>query len=124
MADYLSYLSNEKFQRKKREIEDGFSVDQLFCIEIKEPWYANIINSFVCKTWPQDFNSQHRKKLFYEYRFYRWDEPFLHKLGLEKILRLCVPEYKITEILAKCYEAPYGGNFGGQKTVSKTLQSG
>lgn len=37
VVDHLSRLSNEKFQREKREIEDGFSDKQLFCVEVKEP---------------------------------------------------------------------------------------
>ena len=71
VADHLSCLSNEPFQCQQKEIEDCFLDEQLLCIEEKESWYANIVNYLVVKTWPQDFNSHKRKRLFHEYRFYR-----------------------------------------------------
>ena len=36
-VDRLSHLQNKKFQREKKDIEDGFPNEQLFCIEVKEP---------------------------------------------------------------------------------------
>ena len=66
VKDHLLRLNNEKCQCEKREIEDGFPDEQLFRIEANEPWYTEIVNYFVSKTLPQDFNNQQRRKLFHE----------------------------------------------------------
>ena len=124
VVDHLLHMSKEPFQREKKEIADCFLDKQLLYIRERELWYANIVNYLVCKTWLQDFNSQKRKRLFHECKFYRWDEPFLYKLRPNQIFRRCVPEYETKEILAKCHEAPYGRHFRRQKMAAKILQSG
>ena len=45
LAYHLSRLTNKKFQCEKREIEDGFPDEQLFCVEVKEPWYESLVRS-------------------------------------------------------------------------------
>ena len=40
------------------------------------------------------------------------------------IIRRCVPETKQGSIMEKCHASPYGGQFAGDKTTQKSLQSG
>ncbi|KAA0040451.1 Transposon Ty3-I Gag-Pol polyprotein [Cucumis melo var. makuwa] len=44
VTDHLSRLSNEPFQHEKKDIEDYFPNEQLFCVKERESWYANIVN--------------------------------------------------------------------------------
>ena len=37
VANHLSRLNNEPFQCEKKKIEDGFSDEQLFHVEVDEP---------------------------------------------------------------------------------------
>ncbi|PIN11732.1 DNA-directed DNA polymerase [Handroanthus impetiginosus] len=51
-------------------------------------------------------------------------KPFLFKQGPDNILRRCVPEIEMNDILEQCHASPYGGHFHGDRTAAKILQSG
>ena len=57
-------------------------------------------------------------------KHYLWDDPSLYKYYPDQIIRQCVPEEKIIDILRYCYSLEYGGHFGGVRTAAKVLQSG
>ena len=40
------------------------------------------------------------------------------------IISRCVLETELGEIIDKCHASPYGGNFAGDRTTHKILQSG
>lgn len=69
--------------------------------------------TLVCGEWPQEFNTHQRKKLLDDAKFYLWDEPFLYKIELDKIIRRYVPKEEAHNILRKWRDTPYGGHFGG-----------
>ncbi|CAN4097657.1 unnamed protein product [Withania somnifera] len=64
----------------------------------KVPWYADIVNPL--------------------------DESFLYKQDPEKLVRRCVSEGEMRDILVKCHASPYGGHHGGERTSHKVLQAG
>ncbi|TYJ99671.1 Retrovirus-related Pol polyprotein from transposon 17.6 [Cucumis melo var. makuwa] len=47
VADHLSHLNNETFQREKKEIKDEFPDEQLLRVEAKESWHADIVNYLI-----------------------------------------------------------------------------
>ncbi|PIN10844.1 DNA-directed DNA polymerase [Handroanthus impetiginosus] len=49
---------------------------------------------------------------------------FLFKQCFDNILRYCVPEVEINDILKQCHASPYGVHFQGDKIAAKILQSG
>ena len=57
-------------------------------------------------------------------KFYIWDEPFLFKRCADQILRRCVPESEMRDILFHCHSSEYGGHFGENRTARKLLQFG
>lgn len=57
-------------------------------------------------------------------KWYRWDEPFLFKLGIDQILRRCIPYSETESILHDYHSTTYGGHYGGNKTAQKVLQAG
>jgi hypothetical protein len=50
---------------------------------VASPWFADYANFLVGKVMPPQFNSQQRKKFFYDLRNYFWDDPFLYKKGVD-----------------------------------------
>ncbi|XP_022848718.1 uncharacterized protein K02A2.6-like [Olea europaea var. sylvestris] len=80
--------------------------EQIFRVEIV-PWYADIVNYLAKSIPPPDYSSHQRKKR-----------------GTDQIIRRCIPEDEVPEILEHCYSSAYAGHFGASKTVAKILQSG
>ncbi|XP_022870851.1 uncharacterized protein LOC111390096 [Olea europaea var. sylvestris] len=44
--------------------------------------------------------------------------------GADQIIRRCIPEDEVSEILEHCHSSAYAGHFGASKTAAKILQSG
>ncbi|KAL5759734.1 hypothetical protein ACOSQ2_018572 [Xanthoceras sorbifolium] len=53
-----------------------------------------------------------------------WEEPYLFKYCSDGIIRRCVPETEIRDILMHCHGLECGGHFSASKTSAKVLQSG
>ena len=60
--------------------------------------------------------------LWYNLGYYK--EPILYKHCADQVIRRCVSEEEMGSILSHCHTLPCGGNFGGQRTTTKVLQSG
>ena len=49
----------------------------MLMVNVSLPWYAKIVNFLACKVFPPELNSQQRKKLLHDARFYQWDDLLL-----------------------------------------------
>ena len=65
-----------------------------------------------------------RRNSFLDVKHYLWDDPYLYKHCPDQIIRRCVPEEEIINILRHCHSLECGGHFGGARTAAKVLQSG
>ena len=92
VADNLSRLEN--VLDDPLPIDDSFPDEQLAVINASRtaPWYANYANYIVAKFIPPSFTYQQKKKFFYDFRHYFWDDPHLYKEGVDGVIRRCVPE--------------------------------
>ncbi|XP_038902405.1 uncharacterized protein LOC120089044 [Benincasa hispida] len=122
ITNHLSRLENPKVDHIQSEVNASFPDEKLLKIE-ELPWYVDIVNFLVCKQFPENYTSHQKKRLIHECKFYYWDDPNLYKRGPDQILRLYVPKTAFHRILFQCHESPYGGHFGGQRTIEKVLQS-
>ena len=57
-------------------------------------------------------SQQQRKKFLVDVKYYFWEDPFLYKHCLDKIIRRCLPKEEMTNILLHCHSSSYGGHFG------------
>ena len=107
-------------------MNDYFPDEQLLAIEDKRavPWFADYVNYLVAKVIPPEFSYQHKKRFFVHLKHYYWEEPILYKHCADQVIRRCVPEDEMNNILNHCHTLPCGGHFGGQRTTAKVLQSG
>ncbi|PIN14790.1 DNA-directed DNA polymerase [Handroanthus impetiginosus] len=125
IADHLSRLESPAKIDESNLINDNFSDEQLLAIVASDvPWYADIVNYLTCGIIPFDLSAQQKKKILFDTRRYFWDDLFLFKQGPDNILRRCVPEMEMNDILEQCHASPYGGHFHGDRTAAKILQSG
>ena len=120
------HISRLEGPRDKLQVNDDFPDEQLLAIEDTKPipWFADYVNYLVAKVIPLEFSYQHKKRFFAHLKHYYWEEPILYKHCVDQVIRRCVPEDEMGSILNHCHTLPCGGNFGGQRTTEKVLQSG
>ena len=91
---------------------------------VKSAWFANIANYLASRYIPPHFNYQDKKKFFHDLKNFIWDDPYLFKICGDNIIRRCVPEWEVNDILFHCHDSKVGGHFGVKRTASKVLECG
>ena len=125
VADHLSRLDNGSEGQENQLIRETFPDEQLFTVtQSTVPWYADFVNYLVSGLLPPDLSRQQLKKFMHDVRSYFWDEPYLFKQCADQVLRRCIPEGEMEDVLYHCHSSSYGGHYGGTRTAAKVLQSG
>eukprot|EP00253_Pinus_taeda_P019760 PITA_19760 len=121
VADFLSRIQNTK---EDSPIEDKFPNEYLFAVTTKTPWYVDISNYLVTgKLLPHLFPSE-RRKIIQESSKYLWISNKLFKRGPDFVIRRCVREDKIPDILKACHDELCSGHFADKRTTYKILSLG
>ncbi|CAH9104590.1 unnamed protein product [Cuscuta epithymum] len=125
VADHLSRLEHTQAVIPEKPINDEFPDEGLWAIDKSiVPWFADYVNFLVSNIVPQDLSYHQKKKFFADVKHYMWDDPLLFKRCADGIVRRCVPEEEMVQILNDCHSSPYGGHHGAERTAAKVLQSG
>ena len=127
VADHLSRLDQDRLRRNDNgvPINDTFHDEYLLSIASKELlWFADIANYLVSGILPYGMDYRQRNKFLHDSKFYYWEEPLLYKSCADGLIRRCIPQDKVQDILRHCQSLDVGGHFGALKTTSKVLQSG
>ncbi|GJS36444.1 reverse transcriptase domain-containing protein [Tanacetum coccineum] len=128
-ADHLSRLENPNMGiLTETEIADEFPDEHLMVLKTTsdndEPWYADYVNYIVGKAIPTKWTSEKRKRFFSQVKYYFWDEPYAFRLFPDNIMRRCIADDEISEILAHCHSGPTGGRHSASITGRKVYESG
>ncbi|KAI3499631.1 hypothetical protein L1887_35435 [Cichorium endivia] len=123
VADHLSRLPIHVNNTSKDEIRDSFPDEQLFSIN-KVPWFANYVNFLAVGKMPAHWTKQQQKHFLAHARRFIWDDPDLFKVGPDQMIRRCVPDHEIPDLLAHCHSYACGGHFSAKKTGHRVLDSG
>ncbi|CAM8981890.1 unnamed protein product [Rhodiola kirilowii] len=121
VADHLSRLVREE---DAGQITETFPDEHLYALTGKIPWYAPIVNYLVGGKFPPSYSKAQCLKLKHDSKYYVWDDPYLWKIGVDQILRRCIPNDEIASVLSFCHEHACGGHFGPKRTSRKFLDSG
>ncbi|XP_062025882.1 uncharacterized protein LOC133742218 [Rosa rugosa] len=121
VADHLSRIVHEE---DIQPLQETFPDEQLFGIEVSVPWYADIVNYLVTRTFPDTLSKASKDKLKKMARHFIWDEPYLWKHCSDQVIRRCVPESEHRSILSFCHSEACGGHFGPRRTALKVLDCG
>jgi hypothetical protein len=125
VADHLSRIGPEEDNSESiADVLPGDQLMQITHIRKELPWHADLVNYLVCKVTPPKMSSQHKKKLLHDSRQYFWDEPYLYKECRDGVIRRCIPEEEIPNVIKHCHSGIYGGHAGTMKTQAKILQVG
>ena len=121
VVDFLSRIQNIK---EDSPVEDKFPDEYLFAIITQTPWFADIANYLSSGKFPTQFASKQRKKIVRESSRYSWVNGDLFYIGPDLMIRNCVREDEILDILRACHDEPCGGHFADKRTAYKVLQLG
>ncbi|XP_024171927.1 uncharacterized protein LOC112177922, partial [Rosa chinensis] len=91
VADHLSRLVHAE---DSLPLVETFPDEQLFGIQVSEPWYADIVNYMVSRKIPDTMSRAHKDRLKKTIKQYFWDEPYLWKYCSDQLIRRCVPEHE------------------------------
>ncbi|KAH9802357.1 hypothetical protein KPL71_001349 [Citrus sinensis] len=122
VADHLSRLNFDTIT-EPLILNESFPDEQLMSVEVL-PWYADIVNYLVTGKLPEHWTKQDKGKFFAEIKNFFWDDPYLFKYCADQIVRRCVLENEIQNILSFCHEQACGCYFSAKKTATKVLQCG
>ena len=123
VANHLSRLERAS---DEVQVNDDFPDEQLLAIEDKRivPCFVDYMNYLVAKVIPPEVSYQQKKRFFAHLKHYYWEDPILYRHCADQVIRRCVPEDEMNNIVTHCHTLPCGGHFGGQRTTAKVLQSG
>eukprot|EP00253_Pinus_taeda_P016593 PITA_16593 len=121
VADFLSRIQNTN---EDSPVEDKFLDEYFFAVTTKTPWYADIANYLFTGKLPSHLFPNEKRKIIQESSKYSWISNELFKTGLNCVIRRCVREDEMPDILKACHDEPCGGHFADKRTAYKILSLG
>eukprot|EP00253_Pinus_taeda_P003292 PITA_03292 len=122
VVDFLSRLDLPTGE--EGTVDDQMPDEHLFAISILSPLFADIANYLVLAQFPPHLSSKEKSIIVRKSAPFTWIRGNLFKLGPDQILRGCVREEEVFDILLNCHDGPCGGNFAAKRTAFKILQVG
>lgn len=98
--------------------------ENLFTISTLSPCFFIMDGYLVVETFPVNLSFKEKRNII------KKNSPFtliggnLFKLGPHQILRRCVREEEVFDIVSTCHDGPCGGHFSSKRTTFKYLQVG
>ena len=105
-------------------VNDQLPDEHLFSISVLSPWFAYIANYLVSTEFPPNLSSKEKRKIVRKIAPCTWIGDNLFKIGLDQILRMCVKEEDVFDILLTYHDGLCGGHFVAKRTTFKVLQVG
>ncbi|XP_076932221.1 uncharacterized protein LOC143597671 [Bidens hawaiensis] len=121
VVDHLSRISLEGVDDLK-EINEKFPDEQLLVVSTA-PWYAHYVNYLAMGAIPEYWSKKRGQQFMAQVKQHIWDEPDLFKIGADQVVRRCVPENEVKEILKHAHSSACGGHFGGSKMGFKWVEA-
>ncbi len=107
-ADFLSRIQNEN---NDQPVEDKFPNEYLFAISTKSPWYADMDNYLATRKMSFHLSPREKRRIVHNSTSYSWIKEELYNIRPYLIIRRCVREDEIREILEAFHDEPWGGTF-------------
>jgi len=104
-------------------VDEWILDEHLFAILVLSPWFDDIANYLVPTQFPPNLPSKEKSIIIKKGTPFTRIGGNLFKLGLDQILRRCVREEEVFDILLTCHDGPYGGHFAAKITTFKVLQA-
>lgn len=102
-------------------MEGKFPDEYLFAVSTESPWYENISNYLATGKLAFHLSPREKRRIIHNNTSYSWINEELYKTRRDLIIRRCVWEDEISEILKACHDEPCGGNLSDRRTGYKIL---
>ena len=88
-----------------------------------DPSYANIVNHLIISMILEGWNKHDRDRFFLHFvKNYIWNDPYLFRYYSDQIVKRCVPDHEVRNILSFNHDQAYGGHFNGKMIAANVLQ--
>eukprot|EP00253_Pinus_taeda_P008434 PITA_08434 len=104
VADFLSRLDLPAGE--EGTVDDQMLDEHMFAISVLSPWFADIENYLVSTQFPPHISSKKKSRIVRKSASFTWIRGNLFKLGPDQILRRCVREEEVFDILLTCHDGP------------------
>ena len=88
-------------------------------MESKHPWYADYVNYLACGVLSPDLSFHQKKKFLHDVKSFLWEYPLLFKRSPDQIIRRCVPEDEMLNILKHSDSSEYGDILVQQRQLQR-----
>lgn len=109
---------------KEGMVDDQIPDENLFSISILSPWFPDIMNYLVSAYFSPHLSSKEKSKIVKKRAPFTYIGGNLFKLGAKHILRWCVREEDVFDILLTCHNKPTRGHLATKITAFRILQAG
>jgi hypothetical protein len=121
VVDFLSrIISNEN----EPPVEDFFPDEHLFAVSTNSPWFADIANFLAAGKLLHHLTPKERQSIVRKSEIFSWIDGCLFYTGPDLIIRRCVREDEVHEILKSCHDGPCGGHFADKRNWVQGTPSG
>ena len=121
MANFLSHINTSG---ENVPVIDFFPHENLFYISIQSPWFVDIDHYLSLGKLPPHFSSREKRQVIKQSARYSWIRGDLFYTGNDLIIRRCIIEYEVLDILKACHDEPCGGHFADKRKAYKILGLG
>eukprot|EP00253_Pinus_taeda_P029126 PITA_29126 len=121
VTDFLSRIPNIK---EDSPIKDKFPNEYIFAVTTQTPWFVDVANYLVTGELPSHLLPREKRKIIQESARYSWIANEFHKTGPDLMIKRCVKEDEMPDILKSCHDEPCGGHFVNKRTTYKIISLG
>nr|GEU30483.1 reverse transcriptase domain-containing protein [Tanacetum cinerariifolium] len=128
-TDHLSQLENpHQNVLDPKEINESFPLETLNLVYTRgnssTPWFADFTNYHAGNFVVNGKSSQQKSKFFKDVKHYFWNDPFLFKICVDRVIKRCVHGQEAIDILKACHYGPTEGYYGPNYTAKKVFDLG
>jgi hypothetical protein len=94
-----AFLSRIKTEDDDIPVDDSFPDEHLFYLSVNTPWFAYMENYLATRKLPSHLSPHEKRKIITQSANYSWVGHDLFRTGLDLIIRICVREDEVPQIL-------------------------
>lgn len=118
VANHLSHLESNHEKWGEIDIDDTFPDEIVMSLSGSiTPWYADYANYIVSSILPGELNLYQKKRFLFDVKNYFWDETFLFRECADCVIRRCVMEAEMIDILEAYHFSSFDGHHGWIQTA-------